>query len=232
MGTILKTILKTIVGALLLLSFCFTVINADSKTTNRQKCNGTVLCNVCGATCNNCSYCKAGKKCGSVRNPNVSAKEKNLQNVICEGVSIHGTLGNVFLPLPATTERVKKNFEQAGLSVRGNIAIDSGKEGVKERYRLTFTDEHLTGVSFDTIFTDPNKAAYYADSITKALRSATQSKDEVFIALGLGGDKTYYVPAMLCGNRAIGYIFTLTSNLSDKTAVVTCDVKVVSVPQN
>lgn len=196
-----------------------------------KKCVGATPCLAC-KSCENCAYCKSGKKCGVCRNNEIPAAKSGLRQTFCDGVLVVGPKMSVMLPLPASDERVDTTFMLSGLMYRDEIAYDTSGGAMNERYRLKFADDHLISVEFDSLFTSYPTAEHYVDSVTKSLRSVIVSKDENMVAIGLGGHKTYYVPAIVCGGKAINHVFTLVPDLAGKVTILTHEVKMTPLPVN
>ncbi len=226
--------MKLLINCIIPFICCFSIFSgAAAANDGNKKCVGSSPCLACKSIedCKNCKYCKKSKKCGTCKVKTQTSVELKTRHSICDGVLIYGPLGVSFLPLPATAERTKNSFEKTGLVLRGNVAIDTVGEKIRERYRVIFTDERLTSVTDDTIFTDVDVATNYADSVVKELRKLIQSKEDVMVTIGLGGHRTFYLPPIICGFRAVGYVFTVAPNLIDKTALLTREIKVVALPQ-
>jgi hypothetical protein len=212
-----------------LIAAVFGVISPASA--DRKKCVGATPCLVC-TSCEKCGYCKSGKKCGACRPVKSATAKPGLQKTLCEGVPIIGPKGTMLLPLPASDGQVETAFASVGLLYRNETAFDTVSGTMNVRYRLKFAYDYLMSVETDTVFAARAEAERFADSVTRSLRPAIASQDETMVAVGLGGHKTYYVPALVCGNRAINYVFTLVPDLAGKITTLTRTVTMTPLPTN
>lgn len=221
---------------MIILLVCCITMPATTAGNGKQnkKCMGATPCLVCKTTddCKNCKYCKTSKKCGNCKAETRMSDELKTRRSICDGSIIYGPSGEVFLPLPATIERAKNSLEKIGLAFRDNVAIDTSGGKVLERYRFVFTGERLTSIVYDTSFSNVESATHYADSISNGLKKLSQSTEDVVVAIGLGGHKTYYLPPIICGFRAIGHTFAISPDLIDRTATLTHEIKMVALPSD
>ena len=134
------------------------------------------------------------------------------------------------LPLPASQEQAAAVFAAAGLDTGETAALDAGGQN-REYYRLKYEGNMLTAIESDTVFNDVDAGLRYVDSITKALRVKIVSKEDILASVGWADYREYYLPAVICGEKAIVYAFKFAPDLARTRATLTREVFVRYTPR-